>query len=459
MNDELINDLVGSEPIALELPSRNCQADIAAIDPETLEICRVIGQAADGLGMKVYAVGGFVRDLILGQNNLDLDFVVEGSAIDLGKKLNEDLPAKFEVVINHERFYTAKLAFHGRCRREIDLSTARTEFYEYPASLPTVEPSKLEQDMFRRDFTINTLAICLNSGEFGELIDLFGGLKDLREKKIRILHPLSFVEDPTRLARAARFAARFGFKLADSTLEQARKAVSMSIFDDLGGARMKNELKNILQSPHRLEALNILASLNPKLCYLDAHLDYTARLRTRLRLAQRLLHRYKVEEDWIVYLGVLLSALPTQRLAPVLDRLHLANSQKDIISGGLAISASSPELFESSDRSRLSNREASQPKRSEIYAVLAGKALDSIIIAASIAPPGAPMRRLVKTYLGELEGTKIELTGADLLALGVEQGPKVGEILRLIFAAKLDGQVLTKDDEIDLARRLRLAQS
>jgi tRNA nucleotidyltransferase (CCA-adding enzyme) len=176
-------------------------------------------------------------------------------------------------------------------------------------------------------------------------------------------------------------------------------------------------------------------------------------------LAQRLLHRYKVEEDWIVYLGVLLSALPTQRLAPVLDRLHLANSQKDIISGGLAISASSPELFESSDRSRLSNREASQPKRSEIYAVLAGKALDSIIIAASIAPPGAPMRRLVKTYLGELEGTKIELTGADLLALGVEQGPKVGEILRLIFAAKLDGQVLTKDDEIDLARRLRLAQS
>ena len=160
--------------------------------------------------------------MILGRANYDLDFVIEGSAIDLSKALEADYPARLEVVACHERFNTATLIYHAEDKKEVDLSTARTEFYEFPAALPTVEPSQLEQDLFRRDFTINTLAVCLNPGQYGRLTDLYGGLKDLNDGVIRILHPFSFIEDPTRIVRAARFSARLGFRLSSKTMDKAR---------------------------------------------------------------------------------------------------------------------------------------------------------------------------------------------------------------------------------------------
>jgi tRNA nucleotidyltransferase (CCA-adding enzyme) len=426
---------------------------LKSLGEESFSICRMIGETAEKLDMVAYAVGGSVRDLILGIKNLDLDFVVEGSAIELGSRLQKEFPGLFEVKTNHERFHTCKLYFHGTEKREVDLSTARIEFYDYPAALPTVEPSKLEQDLLRRDFTINTLAVCLNPGAFGELVDLFGGLQDLQEKVIRILHPFSFIEDPTRLVRAARFAARLDFTIGEKTFEQAKRAVAMGIFDDLGGARMKNELRAILGSPHRLKALNLLASVGARLCYLDSHLEYTSRLRKCIRWAERLLHRYPVKEEWVVYLGVLLSSLPTERVLPVLERLHLSNLQKEIVTRGLEISSKYPDLFKPVERRLL---EASF-KRSEIYEALSGKPDEALAIAASIAVPGAPMRRLIKTYLGELESIRLEVTASDLLALGARQGPKIGQILRLLFEAKLDGRVPDRDAELELARKLTSA--
>jgi tRNA nucleotidyltransferase (CCA-adding enzyme) len=424
-----------------------------SIGEEPLLICKMIGETAAKLKMVAYAVGGSIRDLILGIKNLDLDFVIEGSAIELGSQLQQDYPGQFEVKINHERFHTCKLYFNGTEKREVDLSTARIEFYDYPAALPTVEPSKLEQDLLRRDFTINTLAVCLNPDAFGELVDLFGGLQDIQEKVIRILHPFSFIEDPTRLVRAARFAARLDFTIGDKTFEQAKRAVAMGIFDDLGGVRMKNELKAILDSPHRLKALNLLAGVGARLCYLDSHLEYTSRLRKCIRWSERLLNRYPVKEEWVVYLGVLLSSLPADRVQPVLDRLHLSNLQKEIVIKGLEIPSKYPDLFKPIDRKFLDGAF----KRSEIYEALTGKPDEALAIAASIAVPGAPMRRLIKTYLGELESTKLQVTASDLLALGAKQGPKIGQILRQLFEAKLDGQVPDKDAELELARKLTSA--
>jgi tRNA nucleotidyltransferase (CCA-adding enzyme) len=427
----------------------NLSSKMHALDEESLWLCREIGKAAAEVNMVAYAVGGFVRDLLLDKPNFDLDFVIEGSAIEVGKKLAGKNPGRFEVISDHGRFQTAHLYFHGEKRRDVDLSTARIEFYEYPAALPTVEPSKLEQDLLRRDFTINALAVCCNPDRYGELVDLFGGMQDLESRTIRILHAFSFIEDPTRLVRAARFAARLGFHIGERTFEQAQRAVSMGIFDDLGGVRMKDELKMILESDSRLIALDLLAQIGARLCYLDAHLEYTSRVRKCIRWAERLLHRYKVHEEWVVYLGMLLSGLESNRVPAVLDRLHLSNAQKDIIVKGLEIPSRYPELFCAIDRSQYET-----PKRSEIFSVLSGKPDESLAIAASMAVPGASIRRLIKTYLGELESTRLEVSGNDLIQLGVKQGPRIGEILRKLFDAKLDGEVTTKESELELAKKL-----
>jgi tRNA nucleotidyltransferase (CCA-adding enzyme) len=434
--------------------NHNLKLQLDSLDEELLEIFKLVGATAAKLNMVAYAVGGFVRDLILGVQNLDLDFVIEGAAIELANRLQSDFPDKFEVKTNHERFQTSHLYFHGAVKREVDLSTARIEFYDYPAALPTVEPSKLEQDLLRRDFTINTLALRLNPEQFGELVDMFGGYQDIQDKTIRILHPFSFIEDPTRIVRAAKFSARLGFTLNDRTLEQAKRAVSMGIFDDLGGTRMKNELKSILESPHRLDALNLLAGLGARLCYLDSHLEFTSKTRKRIRWTERLLNRYPVKDDWSVFLGVLLSSLPAERVPLVLDRLHLQNIQKENIIKGLEIPSHNPELFEPVPRCELEKRF----KRSEIYKALSGKSDQSLAIAAGIAAAGAPMRRLIKTYLGELESTKLDISGADLIGIGVKQGPDVGEILRLVFEAKLDGEVFERVGELELARKLNMGE-
>jgi tRNA nucleotidyltransferase (CCA-adding enzyme) len=437
------------------LPRINLAVRLQTLDQETQWVCEQVGKSAAQLNMVAYAVGGFVRDLLLNVPNFDLDFVIEGSAGALAEQLQKDYPGKFEVKVQHERFKTAHLCFlrgEARSPRDVDFSTARTEFYEYPAALPTVEPSELEQDLLRRDFTINALAVCLNPERFGELIDLFGGLSDIEHKMVRILHAFSFIEDPTRLIRAARFAARLGFAIGDKTMEQAQRAVSMGIFDDLGGVRLRDELKMILESEHRLQALDLLAQVGAKLRYLDSELEYKPSTRKLLRITERLLRKYPVKEPWIVYLGVLLSELPVARLQAVLDRLHLSNDQKNIVTKALELPSGMPDLFESV---KWANYQL--PKRSHIYRMLSGKPDESLAIAAGIARPGSPMRRIIRVYLGELEKTHLDISGKDVLALGLPEGPKIGQVLQTVFEAKLDGGVSSREDEIRFAHALILA--
>ncbi len=393
-----------------------------------------IGEVAARQNMVAYSVGGCVRDLFLGRPNFDLDFVIEGSAVELAEALERECPSRFEVVAKHDRFQTATLIFHGEKNREVDLSTARTEYYEFPAALPTVEPSKLEQDLYRRDFTINAMAICLNPSRYGELIDHFDGLEDLRKKVVRILHPFSFIEDPTRIVRAARFAARLGFHLDSKTRERARKAVAMGIFDELGGKRLREELKMILESPHRISALDLLDELGGCLRFLDRDLDYNLRAKSLVRRAERLLERYAVEEPWIVFLGLLVSYVPIDRLYAVLDRLQLANDQKTKIEKGVTLAA---ETKVESDLS----------PRSKIFRMWHGQPRESLAIAACLAAPGTNVRRDIKLYLEELAEVSVKLTGRDLVEMGMSQGPEVGKMLSHLLDGKLDGTIKSEADE------------
>jgi tRNA nucleotidyltransferase (CCA-adding enzyme) len=404
-------------------------------DQPTQWLFEQIGVVAAQLNMVAYSVGGCVRDLILARPNFDLDFVVEGSAIELSQALEQAFPARLRVVARHERFQTATAEFYADTRREVDLSTARVEFYEFPAALPTVEASSLQQDLFRRDFTINALAICLNPGRFGELVDYFGGLSDLEDGIIRILHPFSFIEDPTRIIRAARFAARLGFQLCPRTREQAERAVGMGIFDDLGGFRMRSELKLILESPHRMKALELLGQLGGRLRYLDSQLEWGGRQRLLLRRAERLFARYAVEEQWVVYLALLLSQLEPIRRAAVVERLHLANDQRGHIDRGLRLPGQLREL-------------SGEPSRSQVYAMLHGHSDQALAIAACLAKPGSSWRRLIKLYLEELKYVDVLISGADLINMGFSEGPEIGRMLNKLSEAKLDGKIDSREEEL-----------
>ncbi|HEY9785454.1 MAG TPA: CBS domain-containing protein, partial [Candidatus Obscuribacterales bacterium] len=415
----------------------NLREKLDSLNPSTVWLCQLLGTMAGEINMSAYAVGGFVRDLLLGIANFDLDFVIEGSAIELAEALHRAFPSRLRVKKRHERFQTAALEFYAETVREVDLSTARTEFYEYPAALPTVEPSELEHDLVRRDFTINALAVCLNPGQYGKLIDFFGGLADIKSRLIRILHPFSFIEDPTRIIRAARFASRLGFELEPKTKEQARRAIAMGIFDDLGGTRIRDELRLILESSHRIKALDLLADIGGRLRYLDAELEYGLPVRSMIRRAERLLEHYSVGEPWIVHLGLLLSRLSEERLPNVLNRLLLPNEQKDYITHGLDIPKRLKEI-------------GGELKRSEIYSLFHGRARESLAIAACLAPPGSPLRRMLKLYLEELADVQVELSGNDLKALGFSEGPAIGEALELLRKARLDGSAKSRADELKL---------
>src|SRR6185295_10740104 len=199
--------------------------------------------------VSVYAVGGFVRDLLLGRPNVDIDLVVEGDAIAFARAFAKENGGRAKV---HERFGTAAVVFPDEFK--LDVAMARTEYYKHPSALPTVQPSSIKEDLFRRDFTINALALRLNADRFGELIDFYGGQRDLKERTIRVLHSRSFIDDPTRVFRAVRFEYRFGFRLGKETLTLIRDAVELGLFHRLSGTRLLEELILLLseENPRRI---------------------------------------------------------------------------------------------------------------------------------------------------------------------------------------------------------------
>ena len=212
------------------------------LSEEVLKKLEDIGNLADQLDYHAYLVGGFVRDMVLRDENYDIDIVIEGDGIIFAEEMSKRFHVKMR---SHKEFATAKIIYPDGFK--VDIASARLEYYKAPAALPVVEHSSLKLDLHRRDFTINTLAISLNKNTFGELIDFFGAQRDIKEKTIRVLHSLSFVEDPTRVFRAIRFELRFGFKIGKHTLDLIKNAVKLNFLAKIRGKRIWTELALILQ--------------------------------------------------------------------------------------------------------------------------------------------------------------------------------------------------------------------
>ena len=401
------------------------------------------GRLADQLNVSAYVVGGIVRDLLLGLGNLDLDLVIEGDGIAFARELARQLDGR---VKTHERFGTAIVVVPDGIK--LDVATARTEYYECPTALPTVERSSIKKDLYRRDFTINTLAISLNGRRFGELIDFYGGQRDLKDKAIRVLHSLSFVEDPTRVFRAIRFERRFGFHLGKETLALIKGAVKMDLFHRLSGQRLLNELILLLSEQDPGRAVARMAELD-LLRFIHPDLRWSPRLDALLKAVEdavrwhRLLYLDRKLDAWLVYFMALMEVLPPRAVGETMKRLGMPARDADRIMAGHA--AANAVLR------RLARRPP--PKPSETYHALNGLADETLLLLMAKARPES-VKRQVSTYLTTYQRTRPLLTGTDLKALGLRAGPRYKKILDRLLAARLDGEVRTEADERTLAARL-----
>ena len=400
------------------------------------------GRAGDELGYSVYAVGGFVRDLLLKVENFDVDIVVEGDGI----RLAEEFEKKFSCRIRtHKKFGTGIILFPDGVK--FDVATARWEVYDSPAALPTVESASIKMDLYRRDFTINTLAIQLNPKAFGELIDFFGGIKDIKEKVIRVLHNLSFVEDPTRVFRAIRFEQRFGFQIGKHTQNLMKNAMKVGFLERLSGGRVLSELILILQEEDPLPALKRMRDFN-LFHFLHISLKFDEQAAVLFEQVHHVISWFDLlfleqrYERWLIYFYSLIDFLKEGEVEELCQRLAMNEKlKKRVTEGKLRADQTLLRIFSwiNSDR---------QPKRSEIYDALNSLSTESKLFMMAKTTQVAT-RRYISLYFTQLKDTKPLLRGTDLIQMGMKSGPSIKKALTGLLKARLDEQVITRQDEME----------
>ena len=390
---------------------------------ELVNFMQAAGEMAYSQGQSLYLVGGVVRDLLLGQTNLDLDLVVEGDAINLAQQLIQISQGK---ITTHPRFGTAKLRWN---KWSIDLATARSETYIKPGALPTVEPGLIDSDLFRRDFTINTMAIYLNPSHYGELIDRHGGIDDLEHRLIRILHEKSFIDDATRIWRGLRYEQRLDFQLEPNTLKSLKRDIPM--LDTISGDRIRHELELILTEKYpekvlrRAEELKVLPKLHPALKgngWLEEKFEQARQL--------SLPDLPPIE----LYLALLVYRLTTEENEQLISHLRLPKSLTQTLRDTNSL------------KTRLESLADPELSRSSIYRLLHNYCLPTIM-ANSLAGDPPVARQHLQLFLNKLRYVKLDLTGDDLKRMGVAPGPNIKEVLELALEARLDGKITTKQGE------------
>ncbi|MBO1347294.1 MAG: CBS domain-containing protein [Hormoscilla sp. GUM202] len=454
------------------------------LTPQLWHILKIAANAAVSCGWHLYLVGGAVRDLLLADSEdivllQDIDLVVDGfhrsadagAGVELAKELQQLYPgARLQV---HGRFQTAALLWHKDPELDnlwVDIATARTEFYPYPAANPEVEASSISQDLYRRDFTINALALRLTAPRAGELLDFFGGLLDLDAKLIRVLHANSFIEDPTRIYRAVRFAVRLGFEIESQTEAYIHYAIESGVYDRSVAensrapaleTRLKNELKYILQAPYWKPALQILGDLGALRC-IHSTLELNDRLWKQMRLVDRLvtwgppgngscpetptLSFACPATTWVGALGhdrfskFELQIPPWEMLLEVLIA-QILPSERGKVATNLQLPAQSIERLSQLDivASVVLEKLPDCQRPSQILQLLQPYDVATLILIA--VGSSRSVRQKIWRYLTEFAQVKSPLNGNDLKQFGYQRGPQFKQMLDALLVAKLDGLV------------------
>jgi len=407
-----------------------------------ISLMKSIGNVASQIDCNAYIVGGFVRDLFLYRKNEDMDIVIEGDGIAFAKKFRKIMNARIHT---YEKFGTAVITLPDGFK--IDVASARMEYYQFPAALPTVEMSSIKLDLFRRDFTINALAIQLNPKKFGLLIDFFAAQNDIKEKTIRILHNLSFVEDPTRVFRAIRFEQRFGFTIGRLTSGLIENAVKMDFFKRLSGKRVFNELRQILEEENpipsliRLNEYHLLRVIHPSITLSPSLINLLNSVRNVISWHD-LLFLDEAYMKWAVYFLALISTSDGKMSEDICHRLEL-----------------SPRLIRLSIRERFEAEqclywlEHHMPvKNSVLYNKLSGIKVEPILYMIA-ATKVESVKRVLSHYYNKLKNVTISLSGKDLVRMGIPPGPVYREIFQAVLDAKLNEQLNTESDEFAFAEK------
>jgi tRNA nucleotidyltransferase (CCA-adding enzyme) len=373
----------------------------------------------------VYLVGGAVRDLLLGRQTLDLDLVIEGDAGELAARLGDEVRV-------HDRFGTSTLRLEGFT---YDIARARRETYARPGALPDVAPASLDEDLRRRDFTVNALAIGLVGPDAGRLHEAPHGRDDLGARRLRVLHDRSLIDDPTRMLRLARYASRLGFAIEPHTRRLLDEAVAAAALGTVSGARIGAELRLLADEPDPIAALR---------CLTELRLDRAIHPRFGLDdadLARRALALLP-DDGRRDRLTIALAAhdVPADELGALLDRFAFEAADRDAI---VATATRAPELARRLERARAP---------SEIAAAAHTAPPELVAIAGAIGP-----ERQASAWLTRLRKVCLEIDGNDLLSAGVDEGPAIGRGLRAALAAKLDGRASGR--EAELAEALQAAGS
>jgi len=379
--------------------------------------------SAIGDATGVYLVGGAVRDVLLGVRSADLDLVVEGDPAIVAARLGGELRV-------HDRFGTATVIANGHT---YDVARARRETYAAPGALPDVEPAGLDEDLRRRDFTVNAAAIELSGPRAGELRAEPESLEDLGSRQLRVLHDQSFIDDPTRLLRLARYSGRLGFEVEAHTAALAAAAVSGGALATVSGSRIGAELRLLAREDDPVETLGGLSKLG-----IDTAIEPGFGLHD-VDLAHRALGLLPAgERRDLLALALTARGVPEGRLGQLLDRMAFEAAERDVI---LAAATRAPAVAQALSA-------VSRP--SELVQAAAGAGAQLVALAGGLGPADA-----AREWLERIRHLQLEIDGADLLAAGVPEGPAIGRGLRAALAAKLDGH--TSDREAELAQALAAA--
>ncbi len=425
-----------------------------------LGILRKIGKEAEALGLKAYVVGGFVRDIVLGVPNFDIDIVVEGETAALGRRIADLYKGSLVV---YKKFGTCTVIMNwprgmahpsdSGMKFKIDIASARRESYAKPAMLPTVKFSSLKDDLQRRDFTINAVAASLLKGTFGHLIDFFGGIKDIERGVIRVLHDGSFIDDPTRIFRAVRFEQRFGFRIDKYTERLIKGAVKEGMFSRTHNHRIRDELIRVLKEENPLKAIIRMSDLHEirfihrrmritnrtKVLFSEikkAYMWYNAEVRSSRKLRNRHI------DIWLIYFMALTERLTYRELKELCGRFGMRRS--DTI-----------RLLSAKKRSKnaLSTLLKKHATPAGIYQSLRPMSFEETLLLWA-RTENRMARERIKTFLLDYNNIRLKISGKDLKAFGIKPGPLYTEVLREVLLKKIDGKIRTKKEEIAEARKI-----
>ena len=412
--------------------------------PEEIKgLIKIIRRVASMNKMPAYLVGGFVRDLILGVKNLDLDIVVEGSGIIFSEHLSRALKAR---LIRHKRFGTATVTVKPHIK--IDIATARKESYPQAAALPVVTAGVLKEDLLRRDFTINAMAVSIFPGNFGSLVDLFGGEGDLRRRRVRVLHDLSFIDDPTRILRAIRFEQRYNFSIEPATLKLLKEAVRVKMLERVEPQRIRDDLvlalkeQRSLKNIRRIQALAGFDFIRRGLRPSKKDYSFMRSIEREITWFRRAYSRRRALDGWLMYFMGLIDSLGFKEAGGACKKFAFRRGETKRI---LSFKKIKKNFVAQLNKKRLS------PSR--IFSLLEPLSYEAILLLkAKYATPN--LQRHIEDFFEIYNGMRIYVSGHDLGGMGLSPGPGYKKIFTRVLNAKLNGQVKTKEQELNLIGKL-----